>query len=220
MYAFGVNVKPHSNQSISGAGASGRGFHVSGFTAPDAGFKLSFASLPLADVLTMDLRGYQITQKLDGRTATFGNVVGELMRDGSFHAFDIRADMPLIQRHALIQSVGCPLVPCGHGREFVEAIFANPANEGVVLKPWDSGFGEGWIKCKRVETFDVTVTGKTASAIEIAYEGQPAGKCALFGENWLSVQIGDIVEIAAYRRNASGKFREPRFIRRHLSKNG
>jgi hypothetical protein len=179
----------------------------------------SFQSLPLAEVLKMDLRGYQITQKLDGRTAAFGNIVGEKMRDGSFFAFDIREDLPLRERAALLGRVGCLRVPCGHGREFVEAVFANPEAEGVCLKPWDSGFCEGWIKCKRVETFDVTVTGKVQSAMEIAFEGQPAGKCALFGSNWEAVSIGDVVEIAAYRRNVSGKFREPRFIRLHPSKN-
>lgn len=44
----------------------------------------SFTSLPLKTVLAMDLRGYQITQKMDGRTAVKSiggfEIIGELMR--------------------------------------------------------------------------------------------------------------------------------------------
>ena len=186
----------------------------------------SFTSLPLKTVLAMDLRGYQITQKMDGRTASKTingvEVVGEQMPDGSFYAFDLRIKGTLRARWEALRSFespDCQIVPSGYGAEFVEAIFANPKAEGVVLKNWDSGFAVDWAKCKRTETFDVAVTGKLAGAIALSYEGQDAGKCSISGANYDLVQVGDVVEIAAYKRNASGKFREPRFIRLHPSKN-
>jgi ATP-dependent DNA ligase len=107
---------------------------------------------------------------------------------------------------------GFRLVKQGRGAEFIEAILAN-GGEGVVAKPFSAPFGMDWFKVKRVETFDVTVTAKLRGAIAIAYEGQDAGKCPLAGRNLEFVRVGDVVEIAAYKRYASGKFREPRFVR-------
>ncbi len=89
----------------------------------------------------------------------------------------------------------------------------------MVIKNWDTSFATDWAKCKRVETADCVVTGKLRGAIEIAFEGQAAGKCAVSGRNYDLVQIGNIVEIYAFRRNVSGKFREARFVRIHPSKN-
>jgi hypothetical protein len=59
----------------------------------------SFTSLPLQKVLAMDLRSHQITQKMDGRTAVKSiggfEIIGELMRDDRFYAFDMWLDKPL-----------------------------------------------------------------------------------------------------------------------------
>ena len=64
-----------------------------------------------------------------------------------------------------------------------------------------------------MQTFDVRVTGKARRALEICFEGQSAGKVALDGARYDLVQIGDMIEISAMKRTASGKFREPRFVR-------
>lgn len=186
-----------------------------------------YSTTDLADALVRDWRGWHLSEKMDGvfSVREFGNsiVTGETMKTGEFYGFDIltadnldlRRRAWLDRREALIDCAaryGFRLVKQGHGAEFIEAVLRD-GGEGCVAKPFAAPFGEGWIKCKRVETFDVVVTGKVQSAIEISFEGQPAGKCALFGSNWESVSIGDVVEISAFRRNFSGKFREPRFLR-------
>ena len=186
----------------------------------------SFTSLSIESVLKMDLRGYQIAQKMDGKTAIKiidgFDVVGEQMADGRFFAFDVRTEGALRERWGLLAAIvgnACDIVPCGEGAAFVESIFSNPDAEGIVLKNWLTPFATDWAKCKRIDTFDVMVTGKVRGAIEIQFENKPAGKCALSGMNYDLVQVGNIVEIAALRRNVSGKFREPRFVRIHHSKN-
>ncbi len=186
----------------------------------------SFTSLPLKTVLAMDLRNYQITQKMDGRTAVKEldgfKFIGEQMSDGSFYAFDIDLDMGLRARWTVMQAFvghGIQLVPCGHGAEFVEAVFANPKAEGIVLKNWDSAVGYDWAKCKKMETFDVRVTEKLRGAVAIEFENQSSGKVALSGPNYDAVKVGQVIEISAMKRNVSGKFREPRFVRIHPGKN-
>ena len=181
----------------------------------------------LADALAFNWRGWHLSEKMDGvwtvRDFDGSLVTGETMRDGSFYGFDIvMADNQdvrhcawLDRRTALIDCAaryGFRLVKQGSGAEFIEAILAN-GGEGVVAKPFDAPFGRDWFKVKRVETFDVTVTAKLRGAIAISYQGQDAGKCPLAGRNLEFVRVGDVVEIAAYKRYASGKFREPRFVR-------
>lgn len=192
-----------------------------------------YSTTDLAAALRFDWRGWHLSEKMDGvfSVRAFGNsiVTGEAMKSGEFYGFDIvTADNQdvrhcawLDRREALIDCAaryGIPLVKQGYGAEFIEAVLRD-GGEGVVAKPFDAPFGADWIKCKRVETFDVVVTGKVQSAIEISFEGQHAGKCALFGSNWESVSIGDVVEVSAYWRNVSGKFREARFVRVRADKN-
>ena len=185
----------------------------------------------LADALAFDWRGWHLSEKYDGvwRVNRFANcvVTGEAMRDGRFFAFDIPVAfgqdvrrLSWTEREQALTELFSQLNPklnwhrcaTGSGAEFIEAVLAN-GGEGIVAKPFDAKFGEDWFKVKRVQTFDVTVTAKLRGAIAIAYEGQDAGKCPLSGAKWNAAQIGDVIEIEAYRRNASGKFREPRFIR-------
>jgi hypothetical protein len=190
-------------------------------------FFSSFTSLPLKTALAMDLRRFHLSEKKDGVTAEmelFGaRFVGEQMRNGDFWAIDVKRigqqDVCMLSKRERWQAMqefserGLLIVPSGFANSFAEAIASNPAIEGFCGQAWDAPFGNDIFKVKRVETFDVTVTGKVQSAMEISFEGQPAGKCALFGSNWEAVSIGDTVEIVAYRRNQSGKFREPRFLR-------
>ena len=186
----------------------------------------SMTSLTLNQVMSMDLRGYQLTQKLDGVTDEIDfeglNVVGERMPDGGFFAFDVRLELPLVARwNALgeLSKRGLSLVPSGHGKEFIEALWQNADAEGIVLKNWQSGFGYDWAKCKKQETFDVRVVSKLQGAVAIEYQNQDAGKCAVSGLNYDLIQVGSIIEISAMKRNVSGKFREPRFLRIRFDKN-
>lgn len=186
-----------------------------------------YFSTDLAAALRHDWRGWHLSQKMDGvfSVRTFGDstLTGETMPDKSFHAFDIvtaygedvRRRQWRERREAMLQiarEAGVATVAEGHGSEFLEALLRDGA-EGAVAKSFDGYFACGWHKIKRVETFDVTVTDKLRGAIAISYEGQDSGKCALSGWKLDAVRVGDVVEIAAMRRNVSGKFREPRFIR-------
>ena len=186
----------------------------------------SFSSLTLPQVLAMDLRGFHLSRKMDGRTAQREMLnavfVGEQMANGDFWAFDLKqigthniSGWSKQRRWTMLCSFRdrVKIVPHGTGAEFVEAVFADPTAEGIVGADWQSPFGYDIFKCKRVETFDVRVTEKLRGAIAIEYENQSAGKVALSGQNYELVQPGMVVEIAAANRNASGKFREPRFIR-------
>jgi ATP-dependent DNA ligase len=187
----------------------------------------SFTSLTLKTVLAMDLRHFHLSEKKDGVTAEkelFGaRFVGEQMRNGDFWAIDVKriggqdvCQLPKRERWQAMQEFserGLLIVPSGFANEFAEAVAADSAIEGFVGQSWDAPFGYDIFKVKRVKTFAVTVTGKLRGSIAIGYEGHDAGKCALAGRNLELVRVGDVVEIAAMRRNASGKFREPRFIR-------
>jgi hypothetical protein len=188
-----------------------------------------YGQLTLADALKFDFRGWHASQKMDGvwQQREFSNsiLLGEKMRGGSFYVFDVPiafgADVrqrAWIERREALREIarsfpaGMNIAPEGHGAEFLEAVLRGEG-EGIVAKPFSSAFGVNWFKVKRRETFDVTVTAKLRGAIAISYEGQDAGKCALAGLNFDLVNVGDTVEIVAYCRNASGKFRDARFVR-------
>jgi len=188
-----------------------------------------YRTCDLQAALAFNWRGcdWHLSEKMDGvwTVCDFDGslVTGETMRDGSFYGFDIafiagedvRRRSWFDRSEALIDCsarYGFRLVKQGSGAEFIEAVLA-AGGEGIVAKPFAAPFGVDWFKVKRVETFDVTVTAKLRGAIAIAYEGQDAGKCPLAGQNLEFVRVGDVVEIAAYKRYASGKFREPRFVR-------
>lgn len=112
----------------------------------------------------------------------------------------------------------------GHGGEFLEAVLAR-GGEGAVAKDLDAPFGIGQFKCKRVETFDLVVVAKheSKSSVRLAWlaEGEDggwrmedgAGWCPVRGSNFLRVNVGDVIEVAAFGRTASGKLREPRFVK-------
>lgn len=113
----------------------------------------------------------------------------------------------------------------GHGGEFLEAVLAR-GGEGVVAKDLDAPFGLGQFKCKRVETFDLVVVAKheykssvrlgwlgNASGQWSVVSGEDAGWCPVRGSNFLRVNVGDVIEVAAFGRTPSGKLREPRFVR-------
>jgi len=188
--------------------------------------------IPLAEGLRTSPSGFIAQRKMDGRFELLEwnkcLVAGERMRDGGFYAFDaaiIQGDdcrrSPFRDRLAALRHIaagfpaGMKLVQEGAGGEFLEAVLAD-GGEGVVFKNPDGYWGIGQWKCKRQETFDVVVAAIHRGSAEIAYEGHPAGKVPICGAK---PAVGSIIEISAMCRTASGKFREPRFIRCRPDKN-
>lgn len=192
----------------------------------------SYRTIPLAEGLR--LRGvakYRWEEKLDGEFAEhhmLGSIfIGEKMRSGKFIYFDIVAvggqsvtNWPLRGRLDLLDDCTASwpelfLRPAtGTGGEFLEAVLSR-GGEGVVIKDLDAPYGSEWIKCKRVETFDLIVVEKAAGKSSIrlgSADGEDFGWCPCRAA-YDSLRVGDIVEIAAYGRHASGKLREPRFVR-------
>jgi hypothetical protein len=187
----------------------------------------------LADAMKGDWRGYHLSQKMDGiwqvRQFNGSTITGERMRDGSFYAFDVvqvqgddvRRCQWRDRREALIElaqhfPAGWQIAPEGHGAEFIEAVLAN-GGEGVVAKNFESYFGVGWHKIKRQETFDCTVAEihPQKKTVRLELDGEDVG--------WLTMpapaRIGEVVEVIAYGRHASGKLREARLLRRRADKN-
>jgi hypothetical protein len=197
----------------------------------------SVASLKAA--LACHWRGWHLSEKMDGVFAVrefAGSIVtGESMRDGRFFPFDIPIAfgqdvrrLPWTEREAALSEVFSRLNPklnwhrcaTGAGGEFIEAVLVN-GGEGVVGKPMAAPFGVSWLKVKRSETYDCTVTERNIArgSIRLALNGEDCGWVtarAAFDQ----IRAGDVVEIIAYGRHASGKFREARFQRIRKDKMG
>lgn len=187
-----------------------------------------YDSIPLKDGLKLSGRGQLWMEKKDGvwanKVTAFGIIIGEQMKDGDFWAFDCVQfgddylwGEPFQYRFYKLQQfapLGLKIVPSGFGPEFLEAVLAR-GGEGVVIADLDAPYGTGLTKCKRFETHDLIITEKHAykSSIHLgSAAGEDFGWCpckAAFD----SVRVGDVVEIEAFGRYASGKLREPRFIR-------
>jgi ATP-dependent DNA ligase len=103
--------------------------------------------------------------------------------------------------------------PTGHGAEFIEAVI-QAGGEGIVAKPFDAPFGVAWLKVKRSVTHDCIVTDRNVctGSIRLSLEGEDCGWCPCRAQ-FDRVEIGSIVEVEAYGRHVSGKFREVRFKR-------
>ena len=189
-----------------------------------------YHSLPVADALRADWRGWHLSQKMDGIFAVHElngcTVMGEQMKDGSFHPFDIvtafNQDVRRCswnERSAALNQIMdvAPVhwhrIPTGHGAEFIEAVLAK-GGEGIVAKAFDSPLGAIWTKCKRLETYDCTIAelNPYKASVRVELEGQNCG--------WVPVHLhfdalrpGMVIEVRAACRHASGKLREARFIR-------
>jgi len=191
-----------------------------------------YGSLPVAAALDYDWTGYDLTEKLDGRwhELRIGGsvVVGELMPDGRFFAFDLPihagTDLRRAPRHERMARLDTfPLLrpaapqPGESPAHFLQRILA-AGGEGIVAALADGPFGYDVCKVKRAETFDCRVVEKFSQSIALELDGQSAGRCAVLGPEFAQIQPGDVVEIAAFSRTARGKFREPRFLRRRPDK--
>lgn len=199
---------------------------VTRLSSPVANFP-SFTSLSLKDVFKLDLRGFHLSVKKDGVTAEremFGALfVGELMPNNDFWAIDIKrigtqeiSKWSKYNRWTALSAFeprGLKIVPSGFGKEFCESVAADKTIEGFVGANWQAPFGYDIFKWKHQETFDVRVIEKLQGAVAISFENQDAGKVALSGLNYDLVKVGDVIEISAMKRNVSGKFREPKFLK-------
>lgn len=193
-----------------------------------------FVSVPLADGLKWcGGGGWRYEEKMDGEWCVkdFDGVLlaGEQMKSGIFYAFDVISygatdfrNTPLSKRIACLDELtsdalrGRFLRPAvGHGGEFLEAVLAR-GGEGVVAKQLDAPYGAEWFKCKRIETFDLLVTEKhqfgKASIRLSELDGEDRGWCPCRSD-FDNVEVGDIVEVAAYGLTARGKLRESRFVK-------
>jgi len=191
--------------------------------------------ITLAEGLEFSGKGYIADEKKDGRFELLnwqGSIIaGERMSDGFFWAFDVancQGDdcrrSPLTDRREALASLASSfdsrmaIVPSGFGGEFIEAVLRD-GGEGVVFKHPEGYWGVGQFKAKRIETFDVRVTEKLRGSVAISFQNQDAGKCPIFGKAFESVKAGDMIEISAFCMTASGKFREPRFVKLRPDKN-
>src|ERR1035441_9875588 len=130
----------------------------------------SYTSANLAAALRWHWQGFHLSEKKDGkwqqREFAGSIIVGEAMKNGSYHPFDVavafgedvRPRAWTERREALLEiarsfPTGMSIAPEGHGAEFIEAILRD-GGEGIVAKPWAAPFGANWIKVKRTETFD------------------------------------------------------------------
>jgi len=131
----------------------------------------SFLSIPLAAGLRWTGgNGLHYEEKMDGQFHVEElphntTVVGELMRDGSFFAFDVlRYDsqdvrsLPLCERLTILDGMNLPRPAVGSGGAFLAAVLAR-GGEGVVRKRLDAPWGTPWEKCKRSQVFYCRVTG-------------------------------------------------------------
>ena len=185
-----------------------------------------YESVPLATGLRWNASsGLHFTEKLDGirHELAIGKsvVVGELMADKRFFAFDLPVHdgqdirkLPRRQRLAILETFSL-LRPesSTNGGELLQRVLAR-GGEGVCAADWQSGFNDVIWRCKRVESYDCVVTDRDIGrgSIRLSLDGQDAGWCPAKASFW-KIKLGDVVEVAAMCRHVGGKFREPRFLR-------
>lgn len=155
----------------------------------------------------------------------------------TYHAFDVlqwRGDdvrgLPLKERLNILNIISAafplwivPVKQSANGGEFLEAILRD-GGEGIVRKPLNRTYHNGeWMKCKRLQTFDLIVESldakKRSAACYQWKDGQrlDVGRVNL-GMEFDSVAAGSVIEVAAMSRHASGKLREARFVRLRTDK--
>lgn len=190
----------------------------------------AYGNLSIADALKTNWAGFHVSEKVDGcwHQLEIGNsvIVGELVKDGRFFAFDCPVyqgedirHRPTAERFAMLDSFRLLRATTPHTSEspaqFLQRILAE-GGEGIVGRRLDSPFWDSPIKVKGVATYDCTVSdvGGGQLSIGLAYQGSDAGRCPCRDLATLdSLKVNDVVEICAAGRHPSGKFREARFLR-------
>ena len=155
----------------------------------------NYQTMTVRAALRRNWRGYVLQEKLDGRwqEKTVGGcrMVGELMPDKEFRPFDLLsvrgqdvsgepASFRLETLAALCPALKLRPAAIGSGPEFIEAVLA-AGGEGCVAKRASSAFGHEWVKIKRVETHDCTITDIHGESISIAENGIERGRCPVVG---------------------------------------
>src|ERR1035437_3635935 len=149
-----------------------------------------YQSVPLATGLRWNYSpDIQFTEKMDGirRELVIGQsvIVGELMRDERFFAFDLPiyngADIRLLPRRERLAMLDTfhLLRPetSANGGELLHRVLAR-GSEGVCAAHWQGTFYEAMFRCKRIETHDCTVAEKSArQSVRLVSDGIDRGWC-------------------------------------------
>jgi hypothetical protein len=101
----------------------------------------------------------------------------------------------------------------GSGAEFLEYIISH-GGEGVVAKPWDTGYNEGWLKAKRMQNFLCRVISAPdqfkAVAIADAQTGESRGHVPVPNGKADKIRIGSVLKVNGMCLTKKGLIREPR----------
>jgi hypothetical protein len=153
-------------------------------------------------------------------------LAGELMRDGSYFAFDCLArngenmrPWPLRDRLRVLGELSPQMTAngilrpaVGNGGEFLEAILAN-GGEGIVAKDLDAPYGD-MLACKRIAECVCLVTGLVPDVQSVTISdpttGDPMGRVALRAGKLDKVKIGSLVKVVGMSLTERGLIREPR----------
>jgi len=140
---------------------------------------------------------------------------GELMKDGTYHVFDLLAhdwrdirSTRLADRKKWLGSLS-EFMPENFRvvRSFSSVESLGGFEEGIVWKDTSAKYGYGWYKAKRVVTVDVSVSRILEQGVA---EVEGRGKVVGVPE---TVKAGDIIEVEAFKVFDSGKLRNGRFVR-------
>lgn len=177
----------------------------------------------MADGLEWRDGAFRYEEKLDGRLAVrqIGGsiIVGELMRDGRFYAFDCLqcdgqdlAALPLGDRLSALDTFDVLRPATGNGGEFLRSVLAR-GGEGVVAKNLSDPWGCEWFKCKRSQVFYCRIAGidDVGEIVRLADRdtGEARGRMALRGRI-NEVRVGSLLKVEAYGLTAKGLLREAR----------
>lgn len=190
--------------------------------------KPSFISVPMETGLRWrDGAGWRYEEKMDGQfhveeLTHATTVIGELMRDGQFFAFDVLhyegqdlRPLPLCERLTVLDGMNLPRPAVGSGGAFLASVLA-AGGEGVVAKHLDPPWGVPFYKCKRRQVYYSRVTGldqRTGSAILADRDsGEMRGRVALHGR-FERVRVGSVLKVEAFGLTARGMLREARLDR-------
>lgn len=189
--------------------------------------------MPLSTALKWKHNGdFLFEEKIDGQfslTQFHGYKLACERISDLFYVFDVISHTTddsikgctLKQRRELLDCIfdqlGMPTVfrrpATGSGGEFLEAVLAN-GGEGVVAKPWNSAYNEGWIKAKRLQNFTVVVSEMSGQfrsvAIMDAQTAEPRGHVVIPESKIAQVRVGSVLKVNGLELTKKGLIREPR----------